>query len=83
MKKKEIISVITQEIVKNHSNTGTSEASITASSDLKLDLKLDSLDMVELIYYLEDKYEISIPDNAVLRVNTVGELADVVENFVK
>jgi len=47
------------------------------------DLHTDSLDMVEMLIALEDKYNISVPDEDAKNLNTVGKLADYVEEKIK
>ncbi len=44
----------------------------------KEDLEADSLDLVELMMELEDRYGIRIPDEEAARIRTVGEAADFV-----
>src|SRR5688572_29493221 len=39
----------------------------------------DSLGVVELIMALEDEFEISIPDDAAEKIQTVGQLIDAIE----
>ena len=42
------------------------------------DLEADSLDLVELVVELEDRYGIRIPDDQAARILTVGQAADFV-----
>lgn len=52
----------------------------TISPTTKLgDLNIDSLDMVEIVMELEEEFDISIPDNAVELVNTVGDLIRLIQ----
>ncbi len=46
------------------------------------DLHTDSLDMVEMLIALEDKYNISVPDEDAKNLNTLGKLAEYVENKI-
>ena len=57
----------------------TDTANITVNSDLREDLGCDSLDVVELIMEFEKEYNIDIPDDAVLSMNTVGEISKYIE----
>ena len=50
----------------------------TLSSDLVADLGFDSLQVLEVIAELEDRFDISIPMNVVAEIHTVDELADTV-----
>ena len=42
------------------------------------DLEADSLDLVELVMELEDRYGIRIPDEEAAKIHTVGQAADFV-----
>ena len=39
---------------------------------------MDSVDLMEFIIYLEDDYQIEIPDKAIDEFNTVGDIVDYV-----
>ena len=62
------------EIASLHFNRDESE--ITRETDYKDDLHADSLDMVELAMEMEDLFDISVPDDAIDRIRTVGQAAD-------
>jgi acyl carrier protein len=51
-------------------------ASVSASSAFTSDLGFDGLDYVELIMACEEHFEITIPDDAAQKIETVGELAE-------
>jgi len=53
--------------------------SLKDDSDLASDLGADSLDMVELIREFERVFKISIPDEEVEKIRTVGQIV----NFIK
>ncbi|MDZ4735038.1 MAG: acyl carrier protein [Rhodospirillaceae bacterium] len=55
-----------------------SEAPIERGSDLADDLRLDSLAVMDLMMELEERFDITIPLNAVPEIRTVGDLADFV-----
>jgi len=56
---------------------------ITLDKRIKEDLSADSLDIVELIMSIEEKYGITVPDEAALEIKTVGDLVGFVEKFDK
>jgi acyl carrier protein len=53
-------------------------ARISEETRFKEDLEADSLDLVELVVELEDRYGIRIPDDQAARILTVGQTADFV-----
>ncbi len=57
--------------------------SITRETDLKKDLKADSLVLVELLFTLEEETGITVDDEAATKLNTVGEIADYIEAALK
>jgi acyl carrier protein len=50
----------------------------TVESDLVADLGFDSLQVLEVIAELEDRFDVSIPMNVVAEIQTVDELADTI-----
>ena len=55
--------------------------SITMDTNLIDDLGADSLDVVELIMYLEDEFGIAISDNDAAQLYTVGRIVDYLEKL--
>ncbi len=56
---------------------------ITPDSKIVEDLGADSLDAVELISRLEDEYNVTVEDEDVENMVTVGDLVNMVEKLVK
>ncbi len=61
---------------------GVAKEKITASSSFVNDLGADSLDTVELVMEIEDKFDLSIPDDAAEKIQTVGDAIKYVEGNV-
>ena len=49
---------------------------ITADTRIAEGLNADSLDVVELLMAIEDEFEITIPDEEIENLKTVGDVAD-------
>lgn len=56
--------------------TGISAGQVTAQKTFAFDLDIDSLSLVEVATAAEDKFGISIPDDALKNLNTVGDAVD-------
>ena len=56
---------------------------ITEDTDLLGDLALDSLQVMNLLLEIEDKFDLSIPVNILPDVKTVGDLARQIEKLVQ
>ncbi len=50
------------------------EDKVKESSTFESDLRADSLDVVELVMELEEKFEIEIPEEDFEQIRTVGDL---------
>lgn len=61
------------------SQLGIDEEEIKMESSFVNDLGADSLDIVELIMALEEKYDIEIPDEEVEKIVTVGDIVEYVK----
>ena len=61
---------------------GVSEAQLVPESRLEVDLGADSLTRVEIALALEDRFHLSIPDEAWERVVTVGDVFEVLAEFL-
>lgn len=56
---------------------------VEKSSDLRKDLGMDSLDMVELILQTEQEFNVRIPDDVASEVQTVQDIIDKIEELSK
>ena len=52
---------------------------INASTNIAADLGADSLDLVEILMSLEEEFNVSIPDEAIPGIVTVGDLVKFIE----
>ena len=59
------------------------EQIITPEAHLFNDLKIDSIDMLELIIHMEDDYELEIVEEEIKKVRTIGEFIDYVLLYTK
>jgi acyl carrier protein len=59
------------------------ESGIKAESKLIDDLGADSLDLAELIFIMEEKFDIKISDEAVKNIVTVDDVVKAVEERIK
>ncbi len=57
---------------------GTDESEITEAASFQEDLEADSLDLVELIMELEDRFGVKIPNEDAEKIQTVGQAVDYV-----
>ena len=52
---------------------------VKLDANIQDDLGADSLDVVDLITTIEDEFDISIPDEAVEEIKTVGDIVNYIE----
>lgn len=64
-------------ILKNYS-----KESFNGSSRLKEDIKLDSLDLVELVMECEEKFGVEIPEKKLYAVSTVEDIMKLIDELV-
>jgi acyl carrier protein len=57
------------------------DLTLSETTDLVADIGLSSLEVMELIEKIEDHFDISIPLNILPDVNTIGELAQKVQEL--
>lgn len=59
---------------------GVDKAEISRETSFVNDLNADSLDTVELVMELEDEFEMSIPDEDAVKIQTVGQAIDYIKD---
>ena len=59
------------------------EGEVKMESKFIDDLGADSLDVVELVMALEEKFDIEIPDEAAEKIATVGDVVNYIEEHKK
>jgi acyl carrier protein len=57
-------------------------ADLTDETNLKKDLNADSIDTVEIIFEIEEEYEIDIDDKYAEQINTISDAIRVVEEII-
>ena len=63
--------------------TMTEAESIQENDDLIEDLGISSMDILTLISYLEEEFNITITERMIRKVATVGDLVDLVQNTLE
>lgn len=63
--------------------TMTEAEEITADSEILEDLEISSMDVLYLISSLEEEFHISVPEQLVRRMVTVGDVADVIGQLLR
>ena len=56
---------------------------ITLTTNIGRDLGLDSVEVMDFVMILEDRFDISIPLDNIAEVETVGDLCSVVKSIAK
>jgi acyl carrier protein len=62
--------------------TKVKKEEITLDSDFELDLKLDSLDIVEIVMAIEDEFNITISDDDIQKLKTVKDAVEYIQNKI-
>lgn len=57
---------------------GVDASEVTEEASFQEDLNADSLDLVELIMEMEDRFKVKIPDEEAEKISTVGQAVDYV-----
>lgn len=58
------------------------ENDIEMSSHLVDDLGADSLDAIDIVMSIEDRYEIEVPDEVVEKIETVEDIVNFIESKI-
>ena len=61
---------------------GVDESKVTETARFKEDLDADSLDIVEFVMGMEEKFDVELPEGEVEGVATVGQAVDLVSSKV-
>ena len=62
---------------------GVDQKQLTSDARLKEDLGADSLTLVEINMALEDRFNLSIPDERLERVQTVGDVFELLADMLQ
>jgi acyl carrier protein len=62
---------------------GVEKEKVTPETSFVNDLGADSLDTVELVMELEEEFDITIPDDAAEKIQTVGQAVEYIEQNTK
>ena len=69
-----------KEIIANQFGIDTDE--LSEDTDIVADLGADSLDVVEMMMALEEEFGITIEDEKIAELKTVGDVVECVENMI-
>ena len=70
-----------KEIIANQFSVDVNK--INENTNIAEELGADSLDLVEILMSLEDEFSVSIPDEAIPGIVTVGDLVKFIDNAKK
>ncbi len=62
---------------------GVDESEVTENASFQNDLGADSLDTVEMIMEFENEFDVSIPDDAAEKIQTVGDAIKYIQDNTK
>lgn len=77
----EILEIVKEQICEQLDNIDPT--AIKLETEFIKDLKADSLDVVELVMRLEDKFDIEINDGVASKIQTVEDSIDYIKRFKK
>ncbi len=58
------------------------EDTLTPETNLQKDLNADSVDVVELLFAIEDEFDIEIPEEEIEKIHTIGDIVNYLEDRV-
>lgn len=58
------------------------EADVMEDSEIMEDLDLSSMDVLFLISSIEEEFKIKIPEKAIRKIETVGDVADIIDGLM-
>ena len=61
--------------------TDLPESEITENTNIRTDLNLSSLELVNLAVAIEDEFEVEIPDREALGIETVGDVIALIQRY--
>ncbi|MBA43395.1 MAG: acyl carrier protein [Magnetococcales bacterium] len=73
----EIVAKIIEEL--KSLNEDFAKVELSGETNMTTDIQVDSLDVMELVFSLEEAYDASIPVNELSNVYTINELAALVQ----
>ncbi len=75
--RREIVGAVCAELAK-HNTVG---ADLSEETDIAAELAIDSVTIMDLVFELEEQFDIAVPLNQMEDVRTVGQLADLVASL--
>ena len=58
------------------------EDQVTMESNIMDDVDADSLDLVDIVMSVEDEFEVEVPEDAVEKMKTVGDVVKFIEENI-
>ena len=58
---------------------GVADTAVTMEASFKEDLKVDSLDLFEMVMSLEDEFDVEIPTEELEKMETVGDVVEYIK----
>ncbi len=58
------------------------EQDISLQTNIRSDLDLSSFDLINLLFTIEEKYKVVVPEEKYLEINTIGDLVEYIDSQV-